>query len=801
MKITGDLEQMFFGMKRDKQSEVLVPFQIFQKLGLSQPCWFVISLEDESITRICLGLMNTQLDQQDNIYLSPKLQLVFKNCTNLHIKPLVKDSLILPQQRLIDFSEGCHIFASKVNFQLITIIQSDSHHSHEEDTQPTMLSFQESVQEFLNENPKLIQIGEIIEIELKFQILLLKVVEIQYQDPHKAFHSKVLDLTENQQTQLLTKLDNQIANDMMFNKYYGYLVHHSRLQEVKLMDKQAQISRTLLPPYLLRHKGKLNIFREFEAYNQTQEYLEKTLNGNNNSNLQLIHLFGQPGSGKTTNLQDFADKKGILYLQYDCLDYFNIIQLKKLISEVIYDKSKEISGLIVELVNFDQYKLLIDQFSQGSSKSKRDLTEMRFAQAFEESIETLTHKLKRGDRENLIQWLLTNDKKLKLSDEEFLRQIKMGEISKYMQGKTIKEIRNIMIKVMKTKHGQDITNEIITKRLNELEKQRKAFGEKSVRVPEVKWADIGGLANAKEDILQTIMLPIEKPHLFKNGVAQRSGLLFYGPPGTGKTLLAKAIATECQMNFISVKGPELLNMYVGESEKNVREVFERARENLPCIIFFDELDSLAPARGKGSDSSQVMDRIVAQLLTEIDGLGKKTGMFVIGATNRPDLLDSALLRTGRFDKMIYLGVAKTAEERVNIIKAQTRNLALEKGINLEEVVKNIPENFTGADFSALTTESYMIAVKEKIQIMEQEITQFKIDNNISQEDELLPETFLKLRYPNDEEEQKKQQIVLVKQAHMVQALSKITPSISLEELRKYEELRDKFSASNDQEKQ
>ena len=146
-----------------------------------------------------------------------------------------------------------------------------------------------------------------------------------------------------------------------------------------------------------------------------------------------------------------------------------------------------------------------------------------------------------------------------------------------------------------------------------VEKNRKNLGEKSVRIPEVKWADVGGLSNAKEDIRQTIMLPIEKPQLFKNGVQARSGLLFYGPPGTGKTLLAKAIATECQMNFISVKGPELLNQYVGESEKNVREVFERARENLPCIIFFDELDSLAPARGKGESggSSQVMDRIVA----------------------------------------------------------------------------------------------------------------------------------------------------------------------------------------------
>jgi len=197
-------------------------------------------------------------------------------------------------------------------------------------------------------------------------------------------------------------------------------------------------------------------------------------------------------------------------------------------------------------------------------------------------------------------------------------------------------------------------------------------------------------------------------------MSARTGLLFYGPPGTGKTLLAKAIATECQMNFISVKGPELLNMYVGESEKNVREVFERARENLPCIIFFDELDSLAPARGKGADSGQVMDRIVAQLLTEIDGVGKKPGLFIIGATNRPDLLDSALLRTGRFDKMIYLGVASSTEEKIKIIEALSRQIHLNAEVNLELVAESLPPNFTGADFSALTTEAYMIAVQRRI---------------------------------------------------------------------------------------
>ena len=220
-------------------------------------------------------------------------------------------------------------------------------------------------------------------------------------------------------------------------------------------------------------------------------------------------------------------------------------------------------------------------------------------------------------------------------------------------------------------------------------------------------------------------------------------------------------------------------MYVGESEKNVREVFERARENLPCIVFFDELDSLAPARGKGADSSQVMDRIVAQLLTEIDGLGKKPGMFVIGATNRPDLLDSALLRTGRFDKMIYLGVAKTGEERIKIIQAQTRGIKLDPSVKLEEVVERIPENFTGADFSALTSESYMIAVKEKIQELEIQIRDFKLENLIPEDNELLPETYLKLKFPEDQASQERESQIVVRQSHLEQALFQVTPSISL----------------------
>ena len=223
---------------------------------------------------------------------------------------------------------------------------------------------------------------------------------------------------------------------------------------------------------------------------------------------------------------------------------------------------------------------------------------------------------------------------------------------------------------------------------------RKTFADAigAPKIPNVSWSDVGGLAHVKSAVMETIHLPLSRPELFAKGLKKRSGILFYGPPGTGKTLVAKAIATEFSLNFFSVKGPELLNMYIGESEANVRRVFQRARDARPCVVFFDELDSVAPKRGNQGDSGGVMDRIVSQLLSELDGMsggsssggsdGKRgdpegtatgsSGVFVIGATNRPDLLDQALLRPGRFDKMLYLGVADTHEKQLKIVEALTR---------------------------------------------------------------------------------------------------------------------------------
>lgn len=213
-----------------------------------------------------------------------------------------------------------------------------------------------------------------------------------------------------------------------------------------------------------------------------------------------------------------------------------------------------------------------------------------------------------------------------------------------------------------------------------VEKARKNFAGAigAPKIPNVTWDDVGGLGYVKEAVRETIQLPLERPELFAKGLKKRSGILFYGPPGTGKTLLAKAIATEYSLNFFSVKGPELLNMYIGESEANVRRVFQKARDARPCVVFFDELDSVAPKRGNQGDSGGVMDRIVSQLLAELDGMSGGEagsgggGVFVIGATNRPDLLDPALLRPGRFDKMLYLGVADNRDKQLKILEAVTR---------------------------------------------------------------------------------------------------------------------------------
>ncbi|KAJ2511282.1 peroxisomal assembly protein [Coemansia sp. RSA 1939] len=357
------------------------------------------------------------------------------------------------------------------------------------------------------------------------------------------------------------------------------------------------------------------------------------------------------------------------------------------------------------------------------------------------------------------------------------------------------------------------------------------------KIPNVKWDDVGGLADAKRDILDTIRLPMEQPHLFESGLNTRSGLLFYGPPGTGKTLLAKAIATECGLNFFSCKGPELISPYIGESEANVRRIFQKAREASPCVVFFDELDSLAPKRGQQGDSGGVMDRIVSQLLAELDGMsggssnddddnGKESKddskpssnssssvqVFAIGATNRPDLLDPALLRPGRFDKLVYLGVSETHEAQLNIIQALTRKFHLHPDLDLRNVADQCPFHYTGADFYALCSDALlkaMLRTIDEVDILVSDWNEGKRPvsvDTMSQSKELSIEkhypTPMTPQYYLDHIADDSVKQVTVTLNDFAMALDELVPSVSAEELQRYQALRQQFdSALKEKEKE
>jgi transitional endoplasmic reticulum ATPase len=247
--------------------------------------------------------------------------------------------------------------------------------------------------------------------------------------------------------------------------------------------------------------------------------------------------------------------------------------------------------------------------------------------------------------------------------------------------------------------------------LNEMEPS--AMREVFVEIPNVHWSDIGGLGKIKRELKEAVEWPLKYRGLFaRSKAAPPKGILLYGPPGTGKTLLAKAVANESEANFISVKGPELLSKWVGESEKGVREIFRKARQSSPCIIFFDEIDAIAPVRGAGYGDSGVTERVISQLLTELDGLEVLKDVIVIGATNRPDILDPALLRPGRFDRLLFIG-PPDLDSRIQILNIHSKNIPLANDVNIEKIAERT-ESFTGADIASFVSSSLMLAMEEHI---------------------------------------------------------------------------------------
>ncbi|MEM0141632.1 MAG: CDC48 family AAA ATPase [Thermoplasmatales archaeon] len=255
-----------------------------------------------------------------------------------------------------------------------------------------------------------------------------------------------------------------------------------------------------------------------------------------------------------------------------------------------------------------------------------------------------------------------------------------------------------------------VTSEDFFSALKEIEPS--SLREVMIEIPNVKWDDIGDLEDAKRELIETVELPVKNPEVFERmGLKPSRGILFFGPPGTGKTLLAKAVATESQSNFISIKGPEVMSKWVGESEKAVREIFKKAKQSAPTIIFLDELDAIAPRRGVYA-SSGVTDRIVNQLLTSMDGMEAMKGVTVLAATNRLDIIDPGLLRPGRFDKIIYIA-PPNREARLKILKVHTRKMPLAKDVDLDLIAERT-EHYTGADIENLVREAGLNAIRNDI---------------------------------------------------------------------------------------
>ncbi|MGP8071044.1 MAG: CDC48 family AAA ATPase [Candidatus Bathyarchaeia archaeon] len=243
--------------------------------------------------------------------------------------------------------------------------------------------------------------------------------------------------------------------------------------------------------------------------------------------------------------------------------------------------------------------------------------------------------------------------------------------------------------------------------------QPSALREVLVEVPNAKWSDIGGLEEVKSELQQAVEWPLKYADLFeKSGAKPPKGILLYGPPGTGKTLLAKALANESEANFISIKGPELLSKWVGESESGIREIFRKAKQAAPTVVFFDEVDSIAPVRGGGSSDSNVTERVVSQLLTELDGLEELQKVVVLAATNRPDIVDPALLRPGRFDRVLKVP-PPDKKARLEILKLHTAKNPLAPDVNLERIAEKT-EGFTGADLAGVASTAVMIALQDLV---------------------------------------------------------------------------------------
>jgi len=517
-----------------------------------------------------------------------------------------------------------------------------------------------------------------------------------------------------------------------------------------------------------------------------------------------ILLYGPPGTGKTLIARAVANETGA---------FFYLINGPEIMSKLAGESESNLRKAFEEAEKNSPAIIFIDELDAIAPKREKTHGEVErrivsqlltlmdglkqrshvivmAATNRPNSIDSALRRFGRFDREvdigipdatGRLEVLRIHTKNMKLNDDVDLEQVAAethghvgADIAALCSEAALQQIREKMDLI--DLEEDQIDAEVLNSLAVTMENFRFAMGKSTpsalretvVEVPNVSWEDIGGLEGVKKELQELVQYPVEHPEKFlKFGMTPSRGVLFYGPPGCGKTLLAKAIANECQANFISIKGPELLTMWFGESEANVRDVFDKARAAAPCVLFFDELDSIAKARGGGGgDAGGAADRVINQVLTEMDGMGAKKNVFIIGATNRPDIIDPAVLRPGRLDQLIYIPLPDE-KSRESILKSNLRKSPLADDVDLCYLAK-VTHGFSGADLTEICQRACKLAIRQSI---EQEIRREK--ERAAQPD-------------MDMEMEEDDPVPEITRAHFEEAMKFARRSVSDNDIRKYE---------------